>query len=773
MLNNLLTVSQGVQTRTFVYDALSRLKSAASPESGTILYAYDPNGNLTSKQDARSITTSYAYDALNRVTQRTYSDSTLPVYYNYDNLSHAKGKLTKVTTGSGSTPFSVTEYTEFDAVGRVKKSRQTTDGTVYNEMEYTYNLSGALLEEKYPSGRIVRNVLDNEGDLSMVQSKRNADYGFWNYANHFTYTAAGAVASMQLGNGTWEKTAFNSRLQPTQIALGKVQNATDLLKLDYTYGVVESGTLNTAKNNGNIQSQTITVPTVGTSTGFTAVQTYSYDSLNRIDDATEKIGSTETWKQDYTFDRYGNRNFVEANTTTIPKNCGTSPNFTVCAADRKVFNPSISPNTNRINLDQDGDSVNDYAIDNSGNTTRDALVRKFTYDAENKQTKVESIDSNGNVTGTIGEYFYDGDGRRVKKHVPSTGETTVFVYNASSRLVAEYSTILNETPQVAYLTNDHLGSPRINTNENGSVISRHDYRPYGEEITERTHTQYIADTIRKEFTGYERDRETDLDFAQARFYESGYGRFTSPDDFLNMIYPAKTQNSNLYVFVSNNPLRYIDPDGQIEKNPDGTVKFDANKVDGKDEVERREVARAKLKDGRTVIISAEYKIGKIYTDKKNAVDAMKLNDKPNIKITFEDSDGKQIEVRSVSLADLKKNNKLDPVANCFGTTFGQGEVWINSRDTVKAIIDDDGSKETDTPKAGDAGLYFSSNEVDFSTVGHAVRVSELGDAGEVRKVTSKDGSQPIRQAASGPGPNSAWNDKNSKLRYFTQNTASQ
>ncbi|MBK8148727.1 MAG: hypothetical protein IPK58_11110 [Acidobacteria bacterium] len=45
-------------------------------------------------------------------------------------------------------------------------------------------------------------------------------------------------------------------------------------------------------------------------------------------------------------------------------------------------------------------------------------------------------------------------------------ETTVFVYDASSRLVAEYSTILNETPQVAYLTNDHLGSPRINTNEN-------------------------------------------------------------------------------------------------------------------------------------------------------------------------------------------------------------------------------------------------------------------------------------------------------------------
>lgn len=92
------------------------------------------------------------------MTHRTYSDSTLPVFYTYDNLTHAKGKLTKVVIGSGSTPFSVTEYIEFDAVGRVKKSRQTTDGTAYDEMEYKYNLSGAMVEEKYPSGRVVRCV---------------------------------------------------------------------------------------------------------------------------------------------------------------------------------------------------------------------------------------------------------------------------------------------------------------------------------------------------------------------------------------------------------------------------------------------------------------------------------------------------------------------------------------------------------------------------------------------------------------------------------------
>jgi hypothetical protein len=47
---------------------------------------------------------------------------------------------------------------------------------------------------------------------------------------------ANAVASMQLGNGRWESTVFNSRLQPTQIAVGTVLNGTDKLPLNYSHG---------------------------------------------------------------------------------------------------------------------------------------------------------------------------------------------------------------------------------------------------------------------------------------------------------------------------------------------------------------------------------------------------------------------------------------------------------------------------------------------------------------------------------------------------------
>ena len=378
-----------------------------------------------------------------------------------------------------------------------------------------------------------------------------AQAGLWNYARLFTYNPAGAVISMQLGNGRWESTAFNSRLQPTQIALGATPNATNLLKLDYSYG--------TTANNGNVLSQTITVPsvTIGGTThnGFIAVQNYAYDELNRLDDAAEYIDGSPTpsWRQDFTFDRYGNRSFVEGNTTFegFEKLCASGTEL--CAELRKVLNPSANAADNRLS------SSDGYVFDPAGNTVRDPQGRRFTYDGENKQVMVETLDANGNPVSTVGEYEYDGDGKRVKKHVPSTGEVTVFVYDAGGKLIGEYSTVAApQSPKVSYTTADHLGSPRILTDENGTTISRRDFMPYGEEIA-RPH--YGADSIRQKFTTYERDGETNLDFAQARMHNIKLGRFSSPDPILSSGRPTNPQTWGKYVYCVNNPLINVDPTG--------------------------------------------------------------------------------------------------------------------------------------------------------------------------------------------------------------------
>jgi len=146
-----------------------------------------------------------------------------------------------------------------------------------------------------------------------------------------------------------------------------------------------------------------------------------------------------------------------------------------------------------------------------------------------------------------------------------------------------------------YLTSDTLGTPRVITNSDGSVKSRHDYLPFGEDIAtaignRSSVTGYSTpDDIRQKFTRKERDSETGLDYFGARYYSSAQGRFTSPDEFnggpdelFDFVNRASTnptfyaeltnpQSLNKYQYAYNNPLRYVDPDGhdadELLQNP--------------------------------------------------------------------------------------------------------------------------------------------------------------------------------------------------------------
>jgi len=259
------------------------------------------------------------------------------------------------------------------------------------------------------------------------------------------------------------------------------------------------------------------VPTIGGIAGFTAVQTYTYDSLDRIKSAAELVAGNQTWKQTFLFDRFGNRTFDIANTTIQ----------SVDSAIPKVANPEILQANNKLKEDQDSDGQADYLYDLSGNLVKDARNQQFTYNAENLQAS-----ATGSSLSMI--YGYDGNNKRVKAYDAVNNKATIFVYDAEGDLAAEYA--INAppptTPTISYLTEDALGSVRITTNSFGEIKARRDFLPYGEELYaglggRSTNQKYSSSTddARKKFATYQRDTETGLDFAQSRYYSPMNGRF--------------------------------------------------------------------------------------------------------------------------------------------------------------------------------------------------------------------------------------------------------
>jgi RHS repeat-associated protein len=80
-------------------------------------------------------------------------------------------------------------------------------------------------------------------------------------------------------------------------------------------------------------------------------------------------------------------------------------------------------------------------------------------------------------------------------------------------------------------------------------------------------------------TQYERDIETSLDYAQTRYYSSLQGRFNSADKPFAGQYRGNPQSWNMYTYVLNDPLNFIDPFGlsHWELFPDGQMHFVGDK----------------------------------------------------------------------------------------------------------------------------------------------------------------------------------------------------
>jgi RHS repeat-associated protein len=516
--DNLVVIEDANFNQTlYTYDDFGRLVEIISPDTGTTTYRYDEAGNLIQKTDANGITVSYGYDALNRLTTVRFPDISQGITYSYDSLSvsFGKGRLTGMVDQTG--PYAY----HYDPRGNLIKEEKVINGITYT-IEYRYDKNATLQSITYPSGRMVTYDLDDVGRVSHMTTTINGQSK--TVASNLNYLPYGGITGLAHGNGLSHEQGYDLQYRISSIQAESV--------LNFRYGHDE---------NGNITSITDELDSARS-------QIFGYDDLDRLSSA------SGIYRQiSYRCDFAGNRESVTTN--------GVNEYYTYTYGTNRLVNIR-------------GRKVKGFGYDNNGNVTSED-ARSYVYNQNNRL--IRAIE-NGL---TLGEYTYNGVGQRIKKVID--GATTIYHYDWFGNLIAESDgkgafrvdyVYLNRQPlaqihissteSIFYYHNDHLGTPQVLTDDNGQVVWKAYYKPFGK-------VDIVIEKVKNNFRfpGQYYDEETGLHYNYIRYYKPEIGRFLRADPIgplgLTSSEPYESIN-HLYVYSQNQPINRLDAYGLFSKD---------------------------------------------------------------------------------------------------------------------------------------------------------------------------------------------------------------
>jgi RHS repeat-associated protein len=292
-----------------------------------------------------------------------------------------------------------------------------------------------------------------------------------------------------------------------------------------------------------------------------AVGSASYNNLNQLTSRTGSGGQIRF---------RGSLN--ETGTVTVagsPATMKAHTNFTGYA--------SVSQGTNSISVvasDYSGHSrTNNFQVV----VTNNGVAKTISYDLNGNETSVVTATSTNtyqwdaanrmvSATGPTNQslFTYDGVGRRVQIIEKTNGvaiSTNKFVWDGVELCEQRNNTggtvtkrFFGQGEQISgtnyFFTFDHLGSIREMTDNSGTIQARYDYDPYGK----RTKVLGSLDADFG-FSGYFYHSVSGLCLTLFRAYDSDLGRWLNRDPI------GEEGGLNLYGYVGNDPLNWIDPLG--------------------------------------------------------------------------------------------------------------------------------------------------------------------------------------------------------------------
>lgn len=493
----------GEETK-FLYDSVRRRISVTDPNSDTVEWTYDDDGNIVSEVIGGVYVTNSEYDSFGRLTS---------VSIGGDSHSYTYNQYGEV--GSVSVNGSTAKTISYDSYGRISSMKEYASPQVWLQSDYTYS-NGNVSSLKYTS------------DLGNIATE------------NFTYSN-GHLSEIKLNNATsvYKLVSENDLGITSEIKTGG---------LTRTYGFTSAGfPSKRTVNYGNTKIQDFAYTFDASTSNLknrkdlvcSKSEDFAYDEINRL----------KSWGNNSAgYDIMGN--------VTSRSDVGT---FGYYIADKPYAVSQVQLSSSAIPLHKQ--SISYFTNGLPSSITENGISTEFNYGYDRQRNSM-TVKQNGKEI--LKRYYIGGCYEREQESGSDLCERLYLgggYYDAVGVLQKSGS-----TDNTYYLLRDYLGSVRQICKSDGTLVQELDYDPWGGvSLSDRTPVTSTAISaiplFGRGFTGHEHLSWHGLINMNARLYDPALCRFLSPDPLVQA--PWDPQNFNRFTYALNNPLHYIDEDGEF------------------------------------------------------------------------------------------------------------------------------------------------------------------------------------------------------------------
>ncbi|KYF61036.1 type IV secretion protein Rhs [Sorangium cellulosum] len=531
-----VTAPGGALTRT-TRDAFGRVRQLDHPDRGTTLFTNDGFGELVSSTDALARVTTFAYDALGRTASRVDEDGAerRTTTWTWDTAENGIGKLEAVASPDGQKTYT------YNGHGKLETVTLRIDGEralLTSRLDYDALGRVATITYPTPAGAapfVVAHDHDAHGHVIGVRDGATRS-PYWRLTD---VDSAGRIREEAFGNGAavTERSYYADKQRLESLVTRSGATLVQDLEVGY------DARLSLAYRTDALQPQHRT-------------ERFRHDALDRLTCAyfspTESASAPCALRYEHDLD--GNLTF-KSDVGTLSYDDPLHPHAVTGAGGGSFAYDAVGNQIERPG----GVRVRYTPFDLPETITRGASTVSFAYDGDQQRVRKTTPDE---------ETIYFGDlYERVTEAATGAVEHRYHVH--SPERVVAIVTRGGAEPGTRYVHVDHLGSVDVLTGEDGDVVERRSYDPFGQRRNpawgQPAPASFSSETTRG-FTGHEGDDELGLVNMRGRIYDPRVGRFLTTDPIVQA--PLSGQSWNPYSYVRNSPLSYVDPSGfQAEPEP--------------------------------------------------------------------------------------------------------------------------------------------------------------------------------------------------------------